>query len=75
MTIPPNVIEKMGALSVKVERKLNQEEAFNSDIKKIDMDEKMFRWMMNEDEIGNEKIADGIRLFTKGKDKITNRHD
>jgi transaldolase len=66
MTIPPGVIEKMDALTVQVNRKLNEEEARNSDIEKIEMNEKVFRWMLNEDEIGNEKLADGIRLFAKG---------
>ena len=32
---------------------------------KIDMDEKTFRWLMNEDAMATEKLADGIRLFSK----------
>jgi transaldolase len=31
----------------------------------IDMDEKTFRWMMNEDAMATEKLAEGIRNFTK----------
>jgi transaldolase len=70
MTIPPGVIEKMEALSVKVDRKLIPEDAKGCDIKKIKITEKLFRWMQNEDEIGNEKLADGIRLFTKDTIKL-----
>ena len=66
MTIPPSVIEKMGLLNIRVEKKLNPEEAEHAQIKKINMNEKVFRWMLNEDEIGNEKLADGIRQFAKG---------
>jgi transaldolase len=32
-------------------------------IDKIEMDEKTFRWMMNEDPMATEKLAEGIRSF------------
>jgi transaldolase len=67
MTIPPAVIEKMEASNLPVSLKLNPEDAKNSDFKEINIDEKTFRWMVNEEEIGNEKLSDGIRLFGKGK--------
>jgi transaldolase len=66
MTIPPSVIEKMEASNLPVSLKLKPEDAINSDIKEINIDEKTFRWMNNEDDIGNEKLADGIRQFAKG---------
>ena len=31
----------------------------------MDMDEKTFRWMMNEDAMATEKLAEGIRNFSK----------
>jgi transaldolase len=72
ITMPPNIIEKLEKMDVTVERKVgldNQDE----DIKKIEVNEKTFRWMVNEDEIGNEKLADGIRVFAKGNlNKIKN---
>ena len=48
-----------------VARCLSVEEAKASDIKKIPMDEKTFRWMLNEDAMGTEKLAEGIRKFTE----------
>jgi len=30
---------------------------------KVAMDEKTFRWMLNEDQMATEKLSDGIRLF------------
>ena len=33
------------------------------DIPKIDMTENAFRWMMNEDAMATEKLAEGIRGF------------
>jgi transaldolase len=32
---------------------------------KIEMDEKTFRWMMNEDAMATEKLSEGIRNFAK----------
>lgn len=64
--MPPSIIEKLEKLTINAEKKLNPEHVKKSDIPKIDMNEKVFRWMQNEEEIGNEKLADGIRIFAKG---------
>ena len=48
----------------KVEQRLHCEEAQAMDIEKIDLDEPGFRWMMNEDTMASEKLAEGIRNFT-----------
>ena len=40
------------------------------DIGKIQIDEKTFRWMMNEDAMATEKLAEGIRNFTKDLVKL-----
>ena len=32
-------------------------------LEKIHLDEKTFRWMLNEDAMATEKLADGIRRF------------
>ena len=39
-------------------------------IEKITVDEKTFRWMMNEDAMATEKLAEGIRNFTKDLIKL-----
>ena len=35
------------------------------DIQAVEMNEKTFRWMMNEDAMATEKLAEGIRKFTE----------
>ena len=40
------------------------------DIKRIEMDEKTFSWMMNEDAMATEKLAEGIRKFTQDLIKL-----
>ncbi|CAF1539137.1 unnamed protein product, partial [Rotaria sp. Silwood1] len=34
------------------------------------LDEKTFRWMLNEDEMANDKLADGIRKFAADAQKL-----
>ena len=43
---------------------LTREGAKESKLKKISVDEKTFRWMLNEDAMATEKLAEGIRNFT-----------
>ena len=66
ITMPPTVIEGLTKINKPVELKLTADLAKNMDIPRIRTDEKNFRWLINEDEIGNEKLAEGIRLFTQG---------
>jgi transaldolase len=37
--------------------------AAQSDVAKLELDEKQFRWRFNEDAMATEKTAEGIRLF------------
>jgi len=46
-----------------VPRKLDPKTAKSSDINKLDLDEKTFRYLLNEDAMGTEKTAEGIRRF------------
>ena len=34
------------------------------------MDEKRFRWMLNEDQMATEKLSDGIRVFAQDLGKL-----
>ena len=72
ITMPPGIIEKLQKMDNQAERKLSVEEAKSSgsNLSRIQMNEKTFRWMLNEDEIGNEKLADGIRIFAKDALKL-----
>jgi transaldolase len=63
LTISPALLEEMQKTNGTVTRKLTPEAAAASDLKKIHMDEKTFRWMHNEDQMATEKLSDGIRLF------------
>jgi len=43
-----------------------------SGVEKIKMNEKIFRWMLNEDEMANDKLSEGIRRFAADAVKLEN---
>ena len=40
------------------------------DIEKVELDEKKFRWLLNEDAMATEKLAEGIRKFAADAVKL-----
>ena len=70
LTISPNLLAELQKSTAPVTRKLSPEQAKASDLKKIAMDEKTFRWMMNEDAMATEKTAEGIRSFAADTAKL-----
>jgi transaldolase len=63
LTISPDLLQKLADNDAPIERKLSAEAAAAADIKKITLDEKAFRFALNDDAMATEKLAEGIRLF------------
>lgn len=63
LTISPDLLQKLSDSESSVSLKLNPETASASDLEKIELDEKTFRFMLNEDAMASEKLSEGIRLF------------
>lgn len=63
LTISPELLKELRESEGTLTRKLEPEAAKELDIEKIDIDEKTFRWMLNEDAMATDKLADGIRRF------------
>jgi transaldolase len=63
LTISPDLLEKLKTNQGSVPRKLNADTAKTSEGTKIHLDEKMFRWMHNEDAMAVDKLGEGIRKF------------
>jgi transaldolase len=63
LTISPDLLQKLADGAAPVTRKLSPEGARDSDLQKLDLDEKTFRFMLNEDAMATEKLAEGIRQF------------
>lgn len=70
LTIAPKLLSELENTNEKLTKKLDADEAAQMDIEKITVDEKTFRWMMNEDAMATEKLAEGIRNFTKDLIKL-----
>ena len=68
LTISPDLLQKLADADAPVERKLVKDES--ADIQKIAIDEKTFRFMLNEDAMATEKLAEGIRAFVADSIKL-----
>jgi transaldolase len=63
LTISPELLGELQKTEGTLARKLSTDTARGQKIEKIHLDEKTFRWMLNEDPMATEKLADGIRRF------------
>ncbi|MBU2644914.1 transaldolase [bacterium] len=65
LTIGPNFLEELQNDQSELTRKLSIDMPFPTEMDKITLDEKTFRWQLNEDAMATEKLAEGIRNFSK----------
>jgi transaldolase len=70
LTISPPLLAELQKSTAPVARKLSLEIARASNIEKIPLDEKKFRWLLNENAMATEKTAEGIRLFNADAMKL-----
>jgi len=70
LTISPSLLKELENTEGNLEKKLDADKAKLENINPITMDEKTFRWMMNEDAMATEKLAEGIRKFTEDLVKL-----
>jgi len=70
LTIAPTLMEELRNSEGPVPLKLDAQAAANMQIPEIDVSEASFRWMMNDSAMATEKLAEGIRNFTKDTIKL-----
>ena len=63
LTISPELMKELSESTEPVERKLDPEKAKAAKIDRLDLDEKKFRWLLNENAMATEKLSEGIRKF------------
>ncbi len=63
LTISPELMKELSESTEPVERKLDPEKAKAAKIDKLELDEKKFRWLLNENAMATEKLSEGIRKF------------
>ena len=70
LTISPNLLADLQKSSDPLTRKLNPQTAAKSDIEKVTLDEKRYRFLFNEDAMATEKTSEGIRNFVADTVKL-----
>jgi transaldolase len=63
LTISPDLMKQLSESSEPLERKLSPEKAKTAKVERLELDEKKFRYLVNEDAMATEKTAEGIRKF------------
>jgi len=63
LTISPELMKELSESTEPLERKLDPEKAKSAKVEKLELDEKKFRWMLNDDAMAYEKTGEGIRKF------------
>jgi transaldolase len=70
LTISPPLLAELQKSTAPLPRKLSPEMARDSKIERLPVDEKAFRWLMNENAMATEKTAEGIRQFNADAQKL-----
>jgi len=68
LTVSPSILEELTKSNTEVVQKLDAKKA--TAVPKLDVDEKHFRWLLNEDEMATEKLGEGIRRFAADLRKL-----
>jgi transaldolase len=70
LTISPDLLDKLAATEGDVPARLTVEAARAADAPRIPLDEAGFRWMLNDDAMATDRLADGIRRFDADARKL-----
>ena len=63
LTISPKLLRELEETEGQLKQKLTADDLGEYNEPKLSLDEKKFRWMLNEDAMATEKLAEGIRKF------------
>lgn len=70
LTIAPKLLQELADSDAETVQQLNSAAAKELSLDKLEMNEQVFRWMLNEDAMATEKLAEGIRGFASDLDKL-----
>jgi len=70
LTISPSLLKQLDEDFTEIEVQLKADEAKKMNVPKVTVDEKTFRWNMNEDAMATDKLSDGIRKFAQDAAKL-----
>jgi len=64
LTISPNLLDELTSATGDVPKHLDASVSKTMDVPKIEVNENTFRWMMNEDPMATEKLAESVNLLS-----------
>ncbi len=70
LTISPNLLKELAETPGELNRKLDPSASAGMAMDPIAVDEATFRWMLNQDPMAHDKLADGIRRFAADIDEL-----
>lgn len=70
LTISPKFLTELQESKEPITQKLNLADAQNAPIERLELNESSFRYLMNEDPMAVDKLAEGIRVFAKDAIKL-----
>jgi transaldolase len=70
LTISPELMRELAESSEPLERKLDPEKAKSAKVDKLGLDEKKFKYMLNDNAMAYEKTGEGIRKFAADVAKL-----
>jgi transaldolase len=70
LTISPQLMAELQGSTEPLTRKLDPQSARDSKIERLTLDEKKFRWQLNENAMATEKTSEGIRIFNADAMKL-----
>ena len=70
LTISPKLLAELDKSTDAIPQLLSVEASAKTDLAKIEMNEKVFRWMLNEDAMATDKLSEGIRKFAADQRKM-----
>jgi transaldolase len=63
LTISPKLLQELSEAEGELPRRLDASHSGSMELEQLHLDEAAFRWMLNEDAMATEKLAEGIRKF------------
>jgi transaldolase len=70
LTISPQLLGELMNSTAPLQRQLSPDLAKESKLEKIVLDERKFRWLLNENQMATEKTSEGVRLFNADAMKL-----
>jgi transaldolase len=71
LTVAPGLLTELSNSEVAVPKRLDADTAKSMNIERVEMDERSFRWMLNQDAMATEKLAEGIRGFADDLESLS----